>query len=159
MNAFESFSEQSRVWIYQADRELSPSEVNKIQDTLTKFAQSWDSHGQPLKAAASVMYQRFIILMVDETAGSISGCSIDKSVHLLQEISTQLKVDLFNRLQLAYWNGEQIYAGSKSALKEAIEKGQIDPSTTVFNNMVSNKAEFENSWQIPLAESWAARFL
>ncbi len=159
MQEFQNFSDDSRVWIYQADRPFSSAEAQRIQVNLDRFTATWDTHGKSLKAAGKVMHERFIVLIVDESAVAISGCSIDKSVHLMQALGKELGLDLFNRLGLAYWQGEEIKVGHKSELKKLVADGNLSPDTLVFNNLISSKKELETSWQIPLSESWAARFV
>jgi hypothetical protein len=71
------FSESSRVWIYQADRQLSDTETLEIQKSLNNFVNTWTAHNNQLSAAAEVRYNRFLILIVDEEQAGASGCSID----------------------------------------------------------------------------------
>jgi hypothetical protein len=63
------FSEQSRVWIYQADKELTDKQASDLLDLLTQFAAEWTAHNHQLKAKAEVRYNRFLILIVDESHG------------------------------------------------------------------------------------------
>ena len=46
------FSEQSRVWIYQSDRELSDEQAKQVLDQLNLFAAEWTAHNHQLKAKA-----------------------------------------------------------------------------------------------------------
>src|SRR6202000_155504 len=102
------FSENSRVWIYQADRKLTDAEATEIQQYLSQFAQQWTAHNHQLKAKGEVRYNRFLILVVDETQAGASGCSIDKSVHFMQEIEKRFGINLFDRFNLAYRDGEEV---------------------------------------------------
>jgi len=77
-----------------------------VKQLASGFAAEWKSHGSPLKAAADVLYNRFLVMMVDEDAGSASGCSIDSSVAQIRSIEQKLNVDLFDRMNLAYLNSD-----------------------------------------------------
>jgi hypothetical protein len=35
----------------------------------------------------------------------------------------------------------------------------ISKNTIVFNNLVVNKHEYENHWEVPAEESWHGRFM
>jgi hypothetical protein len=39
-----------------------------------------------------------------------------------------------------------------------IKKRSISKKTIVFNNLINNKAEFLNNWEVPIEESWHNRF-
>lgn len=130
--------------------------MNEVHQLASGFAAGWKSHGAPLTAAADVLYNRFLVMMVDEDAGSASGCSIDSSVAQIRSIEQKLNINLFDRLNLAYLNSdgvlETVHANS---ISKAVEHGALKEQTTVFNNMVTSKLELETTWRIPLVESWA----
>ncbi len=153
-----SFSPSSKVWIYQSNKEFSTEELVWLQKQLFHFTEQWTAHNQQLVAKSEIRYKRFIILMVDETAAGASGCSIDKSVHFMQEIERTLGVNLFDRLQFAYKNEEKIVVVNRSEMELNIENGIVTKNTIVFNNLVTTKAALDNQWEIPLAESWHANY-
>src|ERR1700749_4938909 len=99
------FSENSRGWGYQSNRELKPVETEAIQQQLNNFATGWTAHNNQLKAKAEVRYNRFLILIVDESQAGASGCSIDKSVHFMQHLEREFNINLFDRFNLAYRDG------------------------------------------------------
>jgi hypothetical protein len=35
----------------------------------------------------------------------------------------------------------------------------VSKNTIVFNNLVANKAEYLENWEVPASESWHSRFL
>ena len=95
-------------------------------------------------------------MMVDEDAGSASGCSIDSSVAQIRFIEQKLNVDLFDRMNLAYLNSEgQLETVHANKVSEAFEHGAVNEQTTVFNNMVTSYSELQSNWRIPLVSSWA----
>src|SRR5271165_5421624 len=96
------FSENSRVWVYQANKKLSDNEANQMQNDLNSFTTSWTAHNHQLKAKGEVRYNRFIILTVDESQAGASGCSIDKSVHFIKHLEQQFNINLLDRFNLAY---------------------------------------------------------
>jgi len=149
-----NFSENSRVWIYQADRNLAPQELTSIQNRLNTFTATWEAHGKVLKAAAEIKYNRFIIFMVDEAQASVTGCSIDKSVAVLKTIEQEFNLSLFDRMQLAYRNEHGIQVCSKATFETLIATGLVTENTVVFNNLVQTYAALQNAWEIPAKESW-----
>ena len=151
------FSENSRVWIYQADRELTPAETNDIQNKLNAFAQGWTAHNNQLKAKAEVRYNRFLILVVDETQAGASGCSIDKSVHFMQQLQQQYNINLFDRFNLAYRSGNEVLSAPRAQFEELIQQGGITADTIVFNNLAKDLSELQTKWEVPFKNSWHAQ--
>ncbi len=154
---FNGFAPNSRTWVYQASRNLSKAEVEEVKTLASGFAAQWKSHGTPLKAAADVLYDRFLVMMVDEDAGSAGGCSIDSSVAQIRSFEQKLNINFLDRLNLAYLNSDdELETVHANKVAEAFAHGTLTEQTTVFNNMVTSKNELETAWRIPLIESWAA---
>ena len=154
-----NFNDKSRVWIYQADRILTDNEVNSIAQELKPFISSWAHHGLPLKADFGVLYNLFIVFVVDETIADVGGCGIDKSVHIIQKITRDLKVDFFNRLAIAYFNEEKIACIDKDSFSELINTDQgWTEENLVFNNQINTLAALKNNWIIPFKNSWHKDF-
>lgn len=154
---FTRFPDHSRVWIYQAGRELNPQELTTVEKALQEFTGSWSAHGKPLSAAGLIRYNRFIILMVDEDHEAPSGCSIDKSASLIRELGTKLGVDFFDRWNIAYRKGDHILSCSREEFEAKIRQGEITSGTIVFNNLAATKAELEQNWEVSMKDSWHAR--
>ena len=148
------FSEQSRVWIYQSDRELSDEQVKKVLHQLNLFATEWTAHNHQLKAKAEVRYNRFLILIVDESQAGASGCSIDKSVNFMKRLEQQFGISLFDRFNLAYRDGENVLSAPRPEFEELLKNRKINTNTIVFNNLVQNLQQLETKWEVPFKDSW-----
>lgn len=148
------FSPQSRVWIYQSDRKLTDQEVQQIQPELDRFATNWTAHNNQLKAKAEIRYNRFFILIVDESQAGASGCSIDKSVHFMQQVQQHLGINLFDRFNLAYRDGEEVLSLPRHDFEAKLKEGSINKETVVYNNLVQNLTELETKWEVPFKDSW-----
>ena len=160
MTAYNELSPQSKVWIYQSDRQFTEAETNRINNELSQFADRWVAHNNALKSFAQVYYDLFIVLIVDEAQYAASGCSIDSSVHFLKNLEKKYNLDLFNRLNIAYKNDSgEIDILHKDQVEQALENGIISEKSIIFNNLVSTKSAFENNWQIPLKASWVAHLV
>lgn len=158
--AFELFPDQAKTWIYQSNRKLNDSEANWLQSEASTFVETWAAHGISLKAEVKVLDNYFLIIMVDESQAQASGCSIDTSVSFVREAQAKLGVDFFDRLHISYRLSADspVESASKTEFEELLAQGKINDDTLVFNNLVKNKAEWLNKWQIPFAESWHANF-
>jgi len=155
---FSELPDSSRIWIYQANRDLNDTELKKIEDILVNFVSRWQSHGAELTASFKIMYQRFIILAVDTTTNLPSGCSIDSSVAVLREIQEVFKVDLFDRMQIPFLEeGNQIFTVPFKEIPSAIASGKIQPQTITFNNTIDTKEKLNSDWLVTAEGSWLKR--
>jgi hypothetical protein len=153
----EDFADSSRVWIYQSSRLFFISEALEMEDMLHEFAANWKSHGAPVKGFANLFFGRFIVLMADETATGVSGCSTDSSVHLIKAIEEKYKVQLFDRQNLAFIVKDKIEVIPLSQLEYAVQNNYINADTLYFNNTVLSKKEMVEKWIIPVKDSWLAK--
>jgi hypothetical protein len=153
----DNFYPDSRVWIYQASRVFSLQEALETEELLNEFASQWKSHGTPVKGAAYLFFGQFIVLIADETATGVSGCSTDSSVRLIKDIEQRFAVNMFDRTTLAFIVKEKVQLLPLSQLQYAVDNGFISNDTLYFNNLVQTKEELENKWIIPIKESWLTR--
>ena len=156
---FENLPDSSRVWIYQANRSFTNEELEEIQSRLDQFVTQWTAHGADLQAGYLIKYKRFIILSLDQQINAATGCSIDASVHFIQQLEKEFNVDLLDKMNVSYKQGEFIAYKSLTDFRKMAKQKAVSPKTIVFNNLVNNKAEFLSDWEVPASESWHKRFL
>jgi hypothetical protein len=156
INLYMNISENSRVWIYQSDRAFTSSEEESIKGALDEFTGQWQAHGNQLTAASEIRYNRFIILIVDESQAGASGCSIDKSVNLMKEIEKHFNVNLFDRFIIAYKDGNQVLSTNREGFEDLIREGKVNEDTIVFNNLVPTVSDLNSKWEVPFKDSWHA---
>ena len=153
----ENFSPDSRVWIYQSSRLFTLSEALAIEELLNDFTAKWLSHGEVVKGAGYLFFGQFIILMADEKATGVSGCSTDSSVRLIKDIEQRFGVNMFDRVTLAFAVKDKVQLLPLSQLQYAFDNRFIDSHTLYFNNLVQTKAELENNWLIHIKDSWISK--
>jgi hypothetical protein len=155
-----ALSDVSRVWLYQANRELTYDEIDQLRPAIFNFVSEWSSHKVNVPAYGNIFHKRFIGFFADESQmHGVSGCSIDSSVQFIRQISSHLNVDFFDRLQFAYLDGEEVKTVHQSEMKKLYENNNIDDETLFFDNLVSNKADFLEYWLKPLKSSWHNRMI
>jgi hypothetical protein len=148
------FAGNSRVWIYQAHRLFTMPEALAIEGLLESFVRDWHSHSTPVKGYANLFYGQFIVLIADETASGVSGCSTDSSVRLIKQIEQQTGVQLFDRLNLAFFVDGKVQLVPLAQLPYALDNGLIKPHTLYFDNTVQTKQELESKWLRPMKDTW-----
>ncbi len=159
MNDFISFPDDSRVWIYSADREIPEELVPEVQREIVHFTKLWTSHREDLRATGGLLHGYFIILIVDENINKPGGCSIDSSVQFIHQLENKLVRDFFNRFIFHYLENERVLSIHSSELAKAYADGSITDQTLFFDPLVKTKQEFQTGWLKPLGESWHKQFL
>jgi hypothetical protein len=156
---YKNLPNNSRVWIYQSEREFNQKEIEIISAKAEEFINSWTRHGDNLKGSFTIKYNQFLVLAVDENFNTVSGCSIDSSVRFVQQLEKELQLDLMNKMNITFKDNETINLVKLSDFQQFAKDKKISLETIVFNNMVNTKEDFENNWEIPAKQSWHKRFL
>ena len=104
-------------------------------------------------------YNQFLVLAVDESFNDISGCSIDSSVRFIQQLEKELQLDLMNKMNVTFKDGDHINLVKMSDFQQYAKDKKVTSETIVFNNMVGTKEDFESNWEVPAKQSWHKRFL
>lgn len=156
---YRELPKNSRVWVYQSDREFTAEEIEYITAKALVFIENWTRHGDDLKGSFTIKYNQFLVLAVDENFNNVSGCSIDASVRFIQELENELKLDLMDKMNVSFKDGDNINIVKLSEFQNFAKAQKITGETVVFNNMVNTKEDFEAKWEVPANQSWHARFL
>lgn len=155
---FDTLPEDSRIWIYQSNRKLSDEEVADIETATQAFLMNWTAHGTPLEASFLVMYNRFIILAVNQEVQAVTGCSIDASVVFIQQLEQQYNIELLDKMNVTFRQGDFITHKTLLDFKKMVKEKSVSSNTIVFNNLVNTIEEWKESWEVPAADSWHSRF-
>lgn len=156
---FESLPDTSRIWIYPSNRKFSQEELDFIDAKTRYFLTQWTAHGADLEAGFEIKHDRFIVIGLNQENASASGCSIDASVHFIQELQEKMGVDLLDKMNVTYYNGKYIAHKPLIDFRKMAKNKSVSPNTIVFNNLVNTKAEYKEKWEVPAKDSWHSRFL
>ena len=87
------------------------------------------------------------------------GCSIDALMNLIQILEKEFDLILLDRMNVLYRDKSKNinYLTLKHFVK-MVKSKSINSKTTVFNNLVTNKEEYMNSWEVPAIDSWQSRY-
>ena len=156
---FKSLPKDSRIWIFPSSEEIDIQKKGKIKERLIKFISEWTSHNKSLQASFELPYNRFIVVALNKNLQSASGCSIDSLMNLIQIFEKEFDLILLDRMNVHYRDNKKKieYSTLKDFIK-MVKSKSINSSTTVFNNLVINKEEYMNLWEVPAMNSWHSRY-
>ena len=155
---FDQLPSDARLWIFAAERPLTPAESARVLEETDAFISQWMAHGVPLTAGRDLRYDRFVLVGVDERAAGASGCSIDALVRRMQQLETVLGIELVNNAPVLYREGESIARVSRDRFSELAASGTVSPNTRVFDNTLARVGDLQaGRWEVRAAESWHGR--
>ena len=155
---FKNIPDDSRLWIYQSNRDFSDSEIKIINNKTALFLDNWKAHGNELQASYLIKERRFLVIAVNEQFNPIGGCSIDYSLQLVNDISTTIDLDLLDRLSVNYISENKIKSISLRDLKNKIKNRSFSPETIIFNTTVKTKKELSSDFELKISSSWLSKF-
>ncbi|PQJ23038.1 ABC transporter ATPase [Tenacibaculum sp. SG-28] len=156
---YDNLPKDARIWVYQADRSFTNEEVAVINAKAKTFIENWTRHGDDLKGSFLLKYNQFLILAIDQSFNTASGCSIDASVRFVKDLETELSVDLMDKMNISFKDGANINVITLADFQAYAKQKKIHADTIVFNNMVATKEGLEHNWEVPASASWHKRFL
>jgi len=155
---FEQLPDQSRVWVYQANRPLLADEMEQISSFLINEMNAWAAHGAPLNASFEIRFNQVVIVAVNEDINEASGCSIDASTRWFKSLGEMLQVDFFDR-QIAKIQGEQISLIAITSIKDFILSAHLLEEDFIIPPQTSDLSQYRNQWLQPVRESWLKKYL
>lgn len=149
----------ARVWVYKSAKAFTPEQKTTILARGNAFTTSWAAHGAALDACVDVLHDHLVVIAVDERQAMASGCSIDKSVHLVQALERELGMLLTDRMVVLYEKEGTIATCRVPEVEGLLKSGELNADTIVFDDLVPTVVELKQRLRVPLGNTWMARFL
>ena len=156
---FDKISDQSRIWIFQSNRLIPDLDIEPLKKQIDIFLSSWTSHGDQLMVASLIKYNLFIIIALDQSCSTASGCSIDKLVSFIKNIENEYQISLLDRLDISFRDKNKISVLRLEDFKRKVLEKKINNDTIVFNNLINLKSDLTDNWEIPLNRSWHQKLI
>ncbi|WP_347173414.1 ABC transporter ATPase [Polaribacter uvawellassae] len=157
--AYTSLPETAKVWIYPSNRKFYDSEIDGIHEKIKTFLESWKADDATFQVSYQLLYNRFIVLFADGSGSQLSNTDIDTSVQFILQIQQDYEVELLDRMNVCFKQGEFVQYKELKDFKKLVKNRAVTGKSIVFDNLVTTKEEFENYWEVPISESWYGRFL
>jgi hypothetical protein len=156
---FPDFPADARLWVYAADAPLSDAQQQALHAKLDAFFADWTSHGRPVRGAAQVVADRFLLVAATLEGGDISGCGIDDSVHAVDALADDLGIAWLSPLHVFYRDAAgQVVACSRGTFQTRVEEGAVTADTPVFDPSITTvEALREGQFEQPAGDAWHAR--
>ncbi|ARV06795.1 ABC transporter ATPase [Polaribacter sp. SA4-10] len=154
-----SIPEDAKVWIYPSSRKFYPNEIEVIEEKIKTFIENWKSTDENFTASYKFLYNRFIILMADDVTSPLTNVDIDASVSFILQLQQEYEVELLDRMNVCFKQGEFVQYKELKDLKKLVKNKAVTAKTIIFDNLITTKQEFDNFWEVAIEDSWYSRFL
>jgi hypothetical protein len=156
--SFEQLPDKARLWIFPADRPLSPEERAGLTAAVTESLAAWNAHGSPVRWGQTLVKDQVLLIGVDETHTELSGCSIDSCIDRIRQLERDLDTGFLDHGRVFYREGERLTFVSRPAFRALAEAGAVGPDTVVYDNVLQTVGEYRHGrWEVPARDSWHAR--
>ncbi|NNF03194.1 MAG: hypothetical protein HKN17_01905 [Rhodothermales bacterium] len=156
---FEQLPDDADVWIYAASSALEPDAAAALERALDELVSAWSSHGRRVLGAHTLLDTRVVIVGAYVPDGTISGCGIDKSLHVLDEVAAEHGFDWADGLSIVYRaSADRLAVCSRSEFRERAASGSVDTGTPVIDLSTRRLGDLRsNGIERPAGRTWHAR--
>ena len=156
---YTEISEDAKVWIYPSNRKFYPAEILEIEQKIKTFVENWKKEDENFKVSYQFLYNRFIVLIADDENVTVTNSDIDASVSFILELQETYKVELLDKMNVCFKQGEFVQYKELKDFKKLVKNRAVTAKTIIFDNLITNNHDFKNFWEIPIEDSWYNRFL
>jgi len=155
---FNLLSEEAKVWIYPSSRKFYANEIDEIELKIKNFVSSWKKEAINFKCSYQFLYNRFVIIAAEDETFSVTNLDMDSQIKFIIDLQNIYKVSLLDKMNVCFKQGEYVQYKELKDFKKLVKNKAVTAKTIIFDNLITNKHDFENFWEIPIAESWYNRF-
>ncbi|WP_298779320.1 ABC transporter ATPase [uncultured Polaribacter sp.] len=156
---YKEISEDAKVWVYPSSRKFYPTEIEEIEQKIKTFVEGWKSEDENFKASYQFLHNRFIVLLADDENSTLNNTEIDASVAFILQLQETYKVELLDRMNVCFKQGEFVQYKELKDFKKLLKNKAITAKTIVFDNLITSKNEFKHYWEVSIEDSWYNRYL
>lgn len=150
---YKSLPDNSKIYIYPSNRKFYKNECPIIDKKIRQFFQKFEAN----KIFYEIKYSRFIIVFVsDETPLSMDDNN--ELISFIFSLEKKFEVSLIDKINVCFKQGEYVQLKEIPDFKKLIKNKGVSEKTIVFDNLIVNKKEYEDCWEIPAGESRVSHF-
>jgi hypothetical protein len=158
-SSFDALPDDADVWMYAADRPLDAEDQRLLTIALDDLLETWSSHGRKVSGAYAVLSDRLLVISAHVANGSISGCGIDKSLHVLDPLARERGFEWVDGLSVVYRSGTgEFETCTRSEFRTLASGGDVNADTPVVDLSVGTlEALRAGGVERPAGTSWHGR--
>ncbi|MEM9998793.1 MAG: hypothetical protein AAF809_13910 [Bacteroidota bacterium] len=153
----------ARLWIFTSTAPLTADNQAALLAQVNRFLDRWTSHERPVRAAATVLHDRFLAVgaVIEEGApnAGVSGCGIDKLTHAAAEAGAALGTSWADGLLVVFEDTDgRVRVVPRREFRALGRTGDVHADTAVFVTTLDTVGALRaESLRRPAHESWHGR--
>ena len=153
---FADLNDASDVWVYVSTEPLSDDQSQALLRSLATFSEGWSSHGRAVHAGYQIIDSQILNLGAWIDGGDISGCGIDKSLHLIDGFAATHGFSWLDALSVVYRNtSNQLKVVSRPAFRQLVRNQTVTAETIVLDPTLRVLSDIRAGMlEKPASESW-----
>lgn len=155
-DTFDKLPDEADVWIYAAGSPLDRDAAQGLERSLDELMAAWSYHGRRVLGARAVLDNRIVVVGAWVPDGTISGCGIDKSLHVLDNVAAEYDFEWVDGLSIVYrMRQNRIETCSRSDFRRLAAEGAVDTGTPVIDLSIRTLGKLRsNGLERPAGSSW-----
>jgi hypothetical protein len=149
----------AKVWVYPSNRKFYDTEIEGIHEKIKTFLERWKSDDENFQVSYQFLYNRFIVFFADDSTTPLEIADIDASVQFILQLQQEHKVDLLDKMNVCFKQGEYVQYKDLKDFKKLLKNKAVTGKSIVFDNLITTKEEFDAYWEGPISDSWYGRFV
>lgn len=156
--SFETLPDASRVWVFGSDRPLTEEGTTALLKGVDEYLTTWKAHGEPLTVGSQFLFERFLVVAVDQSTAGATGCSIDGLFRVLQGLEGRVGASLVGGGRVFYRGSDGVVqATTRDELAALVASGTITKNTAVFDTSITDLGSFRAGFEKRAKDSWIAQ--
>jgi len=152
---YNDLSNEAQVFVYPSSRKFYPQELQDLQTEILNFL---EENFKEDKFHFKILYNRFLLFFI-EREEPISIELLDKIANFILYLEEKYQVTLLDKINICFKQGEYVQYQDMKKFRALLKNKSISKNTIIFNNLIINKYDFENNFELPLAESWLSHLV
>lgn len=157
MISFNELSDDAKVWIYIADRQLNVQEVEELKGKIESFLPRWRSEGKEFKSAYELKENQILVVGGETEGFAFSGCTMDALKKTVEKWDEALKVNFVAVPKFCYRTTKGIECKNQAGFKADVVAGKLDENAIVFDNTIQNMGVYRKGIEFKVTECWHNR--
>ena len=149
----------AKVWVYPSNRKFYDTEIEGIHEKIKTFLERWKSDDENFQVSYQFLYNRFIVFFAEDSTTPLEIADIDASVQFILQLQQEHKVDLLDKMNVCFKQGEYVQYKDLKDFKKLLKNKAVTGKSIVFDNLITTKEEFDAYWEGPISDSWYGRFV
>ena len=160
MIPFDQLPDDSRAWVFGADRTLNEQQSQQLLEEVDRFLPTWTAHGAPLTVGRDWRYGRFLTVAVDQSTAGASGCSIDGLFRTLKSLEPKLGAGLVTSGVVFFRDDKgAVQSVDREKFSDLGAEGKIRGETTAFDPTVTSLGEWRARFELPVRDAWHSKLI